>query len=800
MTSRVELRKQQQLIVTASTPSLGYLAGETVTEGRTVDSPGLLFTNNIARTEQLLLIDTGASVRGVSVGGDAVPLAMVDTLGFSLSPTTSRKIWYRFTRTGVSIADLSLGFPEFTSAVDISEALVTVQTQTRRGTTTSAAEQQPTWWDVIDNIARGPLSSEIVTRPDTAQARQDFRTMVIDYNSLGPDTAFGALVQRWGWRLHPTSTRRREAQPYDVDAVRAVSFSENGYLKMVLQAIKDNGYESALQISPWRPASSRTIPAPLYRLVANFGAAYSETVINLPNTPTVNTYTFQRGEATGSQSPATTRLRFRLVDSSNRAVAFSQTAFVESVLVPLPREFGNRTFQALKKVDNSVSNDPIPLFIFAHAAAIQIPTTATVTGDRPNERLTYSAGPWDGTFQTGRCRCPAWILYHVLTADRFGIRLPASRIDTQSFERASRYCQALVGSQPRWAFDGLLRGTQNSIVQDLLDSMRGFLAVSHDGRFRLVVEQPAAVDWIICPATVASGDIGYRNALSRPPVRANYLDRLNAQERVTDGLLNSRFQDVPFGDPQVVERWAAWQTFHDQNLLGTMECTLSWEASRVQIGDLLAVYDPVSSGTRAAGRIVNATATWMTLDRVPLELWPAEVAAAQLLHPNPRTAVDPATWGWVYTDLTGVSLRLQAPDGGIASVAIHRVAWLPGGRDNQNRVFLSAPQPVRAPHTPWALEVGFLHPTLWRVQSVSEEANGTQFRLTATRYLDGMHAHVETGAALPVRNYRWKPECGNKLSLFQGPFSELNQRYPKPGSAPFGDPGVFTDLTTSCPR
>lgn len=789
MTSAIELRQQQQLIVTSRTASLGVLAGETFSQGQVVDSPGLLYSAvGLPRREQLLLLDAGASIRGISLGGAVTPLADIGLLGFALAPDAG-EVFYGVNQTTPALSvEIPLDQLGVGDAINVPKLLVTVRTQEQAPRIT---EPRPPTWTINNDGAQSLISSTGTTPHFLQRARQ----LAAAYNALAPDTPLPAA---WGGQFGvyiTGSTKRQEALPYNVASVRAVvvlnrtSFGEN----FPTVALRGPG---GWQFTRYVP--SNIIPAPTLRLTARFGedGDYADTVLSLPNATTPSSHVMERGRPLGSDSPPSTRVR--LFSNSFRLL-------VERVSIPFPLRLSDTTRSAFKLTNFLVSDvtDRNPaLYVFAHAAPIQIPSNATVSGTRPNERLTYSGG-WDRSFKLGRCRCPVWILYHVLTAEAFGIELPPARLDLQSFYIAARYCQRLVDGAPRWTFDGPLRGTQNTIVQQLLDCMGGLLTVTQAGQFALVVEQPARTTRIICPATVVRGDVTYRRAQPRPPVRATYRDRLTAEERVTPGLLNSRFESVPFGDRAVAERWAAWRTFTDQNLLDSMEATMGWEAHDLRVGDIVGVWDPAPAGVRTAGRILSSAAdgSWVQLDRLPLELWPSEVAAARLLHDDPRAAVDPDTWGFVQTDLSNVWLRLQYQRV-LVPGQVNRIAWRPGGPDSQNRVYYTTVIQDFAPppRTPWALATDQLHPTLWRVQSVAEAAEGTQFKLTATRYLDGMHAHVEEGVALPVRNYRWKPECGNKLSLFRGPFTELNQRYPKPGSAPFGDPGVFTDLTTSCPR
>ena len=487
-------------------------------------------------------------------------------------------------------------------------------------------------------------------------------------------------------------------------------------------------------------------------------------------------------------------------------------AWLRQLTFPLSRLFGNRATEAylvtIRKTqilndtdDEADEQETLDNFdtinFFGHAAPISVPSIAALAGTRPNEYLTYS-GTWDGsTFHQLRCRCPAWILYDVLTAERWGISLPSARIDLHSFHAASKYCQALVGSGPRWAFDGTLSGTQGDIIETLLRLMRGWLTVDTSGRYSLKVERPDTADWIVCPAVVTGGQIRYRRAISQPAVRCSYTDRLTGKGSITTGLDTATTEKVPWQDPAVTQRWADWETFRRGNLLGTVEFTVPWSHHAIASGNLVAVHDPITARIRAAGRVLDSGPTWIQLDGLPLPYWPSLVATAELRQQARNAVLDPATWGFVTIKPAGVSVRVQAVDGGFTTHSITEISWLPGGHPSQNRVYLAGTFSIPDGRPAWAINVT-IQPTYWRVQSVTEGTGGREFAVVATRWIPGMHAHVETGTDLPAAPTKWTPECGTALSQFRGHWDDLNQRYPKAGSGPYDNGGTFDDLVTSC--
>ena len=74
---------------------------------------------------------------------------------------------------------------------------------------------------------------------------------------------------------------------------------------------------------------------------------------------------------------------------------------------------------------------------------IKIPSNSTVNATHGN--LTY-AGTWDGTFKASKewCSDPAWILYDLLTNDRYGCNIAEASLDKFSFKTVSEYSGALI--------------------------------------------------------------------------------------------------------------------------------------------------------------------------------------------------------------------------------------------------------------------------------------------------------------------------------------------------------------------
>ena len=111
---------------------------------------------------------------------------------------------------------------------------------------------------------------------------------------------------------------------------------------------------------------------------------------------------------------------------------------------------------------------------------VSIPNNATV--NLADGSLSYS-GTWNGTFATDKkwTTDPAWILYDILTNDRYGCNLSASSLNKFTFKAVSEYCGGQVdagngdgSTEPRFALNVNItqRQTAFALINDICSVMR----------------------------------------------------------------------------------------------------------------------------------------------------------------------------------------------------------------------------------------------------------------------------------------------------------------------------------------
>ena len=833
MTTRNELQDEQRRIVDTNTPSLGYVVGEAVVEATVNSNPGLVWRGGVPSFEGTLELQKDLAIRAISEDGDpeAIDVSSVQqTTGFGLSispKTDSVEVFKRFNYEGSAI---NFDFPEFDGAGSIKKILVSLQANLTGITRTvirfgpnswriNYSEGQPTFGTAespgISLSSYVSPNSRVIVRHSTVQrARADIQA----FEALGNNTPFGRLIETRGWDLDPQSTKDREKGPHDGVVLGVTRDSEDG-VALRLTAFgrgmdgrtvfypQTGGYEPARFVNRTGPIDIPTTPTLIGPSGVDFSVEFYEGTTKrstdtkaLVNTNSLQTLEFNTTSDNIDSIKVVTEVPHRL-------------AWVRHIDLPSPRTFRNAEVDYYR-VNRSVApedNRTFKLKLYVLGAPIKIPSVASVGGKRPHTYLSYVNSKWNGTsFKEARTRCPIWILYDVLTNPKFGLRIPANRIDVQSFLSASKYCNGLINGRPRFAYDGVLNGTQTQIVDSIFKMIDGYwLNPGPQGLFRVGMERPEQAKWMICKANVENNVLNYRNATRpRPTIRGIFRNRLTGLEETTEGLPNFRVEEVPWGDRDVTNRWIRWQNLREAALLDSIEFTTTWERQNMQIGDLIEVSDDYVVGVRNAGLIIQTGTfgtgrderTWVQLDKAPLEFWPQQIAGATLVQQDFREKINQELWGYVGVALrAGPILRFQKAGGGISRAIVERVMWNPDGGPEENRIVLSPLLRVSGlgPGTTWVSPgQGNISPTTWRVQSIKESGgDNRKFEVVATRQLVGMHRFIETGVAIPEVTFRFDNVKGSSLSHFRGNWSLLTDTYPLPESIPFGPPGTFTQIT-----
>lgn len=349
------------------------------------------------------------------------------------------------------------------------------------------------------------------------------------------------------------------------------------------------------------------------------------------------------------------------------------------------------------------------------------------------ESRTYT-GIWDGTFQLAYSNNPAWIYYDLLLHPRYGLgdRIDASQVDKWGLYQIGQYCDQLVsdgqgGMEPRFVCNLYLqkRADAYKALQDIAAVFRG---ITYWGAGQAIVsaDMPADPVYTYTNANVKNGKFSYKGSKRSTrysAVLVGWNDPADMYRRkveyVQDDDAVARFgvQTTEItalgctsqGQAQRAGRWALLT-----NLLETETVTFSvgLDGIRARPGQIIRVADNARAGRRIGGRLSAATATVVTVDKVE-----------GVQSGDELTCILPS----------GV-----AQTRGIVAVDGHQLTVAPA--------FDAAPVAQGV----WAWESSSLAAQRYRIVSIGE-SGPLEYAITASKYVEGKHAAVDSGAIISQR-------------------------------------------------
>lgn len=349
------------------------------------------------------------------------------------------------------------------------------------------------------------------------------------------------------------------------------------------------------------------------------------------------------------------------------------------------------------------------------------------------ESRTYT-GIWDGTFQLAYSNNPAWIYYDLLLHPRYGLgdRIDASQVDKWGLYQIGQYCDQLVsdgkgGQEPRFVCNLYLqkRADAYKAMQDIAAVFRG---ITYWGAGQAIVsaDMPADPVYTYTNANVKNGKFSYKGSKRSTrysAVLVGWNDPSDMYRRkveyVQDDDAIARFgvQTAEItalgctsqGQAQRAGRWALLT-----NLLETETVTFSvgLDGIRARPGQIIRVADNARAGRRIGGRLSAATATVITVDKVE-----------GVQSGDELTCILPS----------GVAQTRS-----IVAVDGHQLTVAPA--------FDAAP----VAQSVWAWESTSLAAQRYRIVSIAE-SGPLEYAITASKYVEGKHAAVDSGAIISQR-------------------------------------------------
>ena len=418
--------------------------------------------------------------------------------------------------------------------------------------------------------------------------------------------------------------------------------------------------------------------------------------------------------------------------SAKLANAFSWTSYTEIIYAKL--KYPNSALVGLRVDAEQFNSIPARSYL-VRGIKVRIPSNATV--DSVTGRLIYS-GIWNGTFAAATwCSDPAWVLYDLLTASRYGFgdHIDSTQLDKWAFYQASQYASALVpdgfgGTEPRFSCNVNIQ-TQDDAYKLINDMCSVFRAMPYwsIGALTITQDAPADSSYLFTLANVSEEGFSYSTGSlkTRPTVCVvSYLDlelRDIAKESVENrdainkyGVITREVSAFACTSRGQARRLGEWLLYSEWNESEVVSFTASIDAGvLVRPGQIIEISDPVRAGVRRGGRINAATTTTITVDDATgLALG----AASQVSVILPTGTVEMRA----VTTIVGNVLTVAVP-------------------------FSAAPNA----NSIWIYETSDIQTTTWRVLTV-EEREQCQYAVTALAYNVNKYSYIERNVPLQERS------------------------------------------------
>lgn len=348
------------------------------------------------------------------------------------------------------------------------------------------------------------------------------------------------------------------------------------------------------------------------------------------------------------------------------------------------------------------------------------------------ETRAYS-GVWDGTFKLAWTDNPAWVLYDLVTNDRYGVAKYLPRAFTASHDLCDKWylysiaqiCDELVpdgkgGQEPRYTFNAQIMGAGEcrDVVQSIASTFHGFMYWS-SGLIYARADYPSDPIRTITQANVAGGVITYSSAsmqerhsvaqvtwhdpddLGRAHVESVYdweaYRRLGYRPiQITAYGCYSRGQAHRHGLWLLATEATPW----------TATVEMGLDGFDLLPGDIVKLADPAWMGYRASGRVKSISGTSVTLD-APFESVGGESYQISVCDDEGTEETIP---------VTGIDGAVVTVEHAFAKSFVPNAVWSMAGTQSEPRQF--------------------------RVQNIKETAKGT-IQVTLLEYAPNKYLEIE---------------------------------------------------------
>jgi len=341
---------------------------------------------------------------------------------------------------------------------------------------------------------------------------------------------------------------------------------------------------------------------------------------------------------------------------------------------------------------------------------------------------TYS-GVWDGTFKWAWTDNPAWVLYDIYLADRFGLgrRLNAAMVDKWSLYQIGQYCDQMVpdgqgGQEPRFTCNVYIQKAADAwqVINDVCGIFRG-MSYWSNSTMSTQADMPRDIDYLYTRANVIDGRFEYSGgsaqreryslALVSWDNPANRYDSevepVSIQSLVKRyGVQKTEITAIGCTRKSEAQRRGKWTLLTNSNDR-TIKFRVGFDGQIPLPGYIIGIADELLAGRPLGGRISAVDGTQITLDRV------AQAQAGDRLIVN-------------LPDGTAEARTIQEGSGAVVTVTTP----------------YSTPPAVESV---WTIDAEDLAIQQYRVVGIAQPEDG-QFEITALKYDPNKYPLVDTGA------------------------------------------------------
>jgi predicted phage tail protein len=435
--------------------------------------------------------------------------------------------------------------------------------------------------------------------------------------------------------------------------------------------------------------------------------------------------------------PVSVRVVRETKDSTNPKLQneFSWTSFTEIVDAKL--RYPNSAIVGIEVDAKDFNSIPSRSFR-VRGLKVSIPKNATV--DQNTGRLIYS-GVWDGTFGAAVwCSDPCWCLWDLITECRYGLghHIKQRDLDKWAFYKASVYCNELVSNgsgslEPRFSCNVSIQNQEESykVINDMCSVFRAMPYWSA-GSLTIAQDAPSDSVFLFNQSNVTEEGFQYSGSSLRTRHTAAIVSYLN--------LDNQELDYVSIEDPEAIEKYGyfpvqisafatttrsqayrvgEWLLYTEQYESETCSFKTAIDSgASVRPGQVVSISDPLRSGVKRGGRIVNGGSNFIVVD------------------------------GYQDTDLpvTGTPKILVTLQDG--TVATKDVASITGPKITISGTFASTPLVGGA----YILNNSTMEASEWRIVGVEEEENGL-YAITALAHNSSKYDYIERSRSLVFKDY-----------------------------------------------